>query len=98
MDDTTDQLAALQADERVNLSSGYLDFVGLDEVRRHQRGERVGKPRKVREQTKQRKKVFPPQQLEDMAYSTDPLSVIAKRCDTTKETVRAHRLRADNYS
>lgn len=94
MEEPIDQLKALQADERVNLSSNYVELFGLDELRRHQRGEKVGKPLKVKVQTRQSKKVFTPAQLEDMAYSNDPLSVIAKRCDTSRETVRAHRNQA----
>lgn len=93
MTEEFDQLKALQADERVNLSSNYVDLYGLDELRAHQRGEKVGKPDRSR---KQRKKLFTPEQLEDMAHSRDSLSVIARRCQTTKETVRSYRSSARN--
>lgn len=98
MSEPIDQLKAIQADERVNLSTNYVELVGLDELRRHQRGEKVGKPRKVKDQTKQRKKLFTPAQLEDMAYSNDPLPVIALRCGTSKETVRRYRNEARNQA
>ena len=98
MDEPIDHLKTIQADERVNLSTNYVELFGLDELRRHQRGEKVGKPRKVKDQTKQRKKLFTPSQLEDMSYSNDPLPVIAARCGTSKETVRRYRNEARKLS
>lgn len=87
--DEPDQLKDLRAAEQINLSYGHVLLEGLDQARRHQRGEKVGKA--GRQPRKQPKRTFTPEQITDMSTSTEPLAVVAKRVGTSKETVRGFR-------
>ena len=90
MTDEIDQLKALKAEERENLSTGYVSFNSLEEARLHQRAYKNGELDKIKPLKGQRRK-FNEAQILDMLHSGDPVQVIADRNNTTQSTIFNYR-------
>jgi hypothetical protein len=99
MPDISDQLEAFSEQAKPDAYSNHVDLFGLDELRAHQRGEKVGKaPKSAKTRNARSKRAgkpkrdFTPEQLDDILNSTDTLTAIAERNGITREAVRLRRL------